>query len=126
MNYRTVTELADKDGKPTGLWHYTITNDGHTSPDGYCQGCPGHATKEEAYEHYRQYLLDTASFEGRLVQSSTSRTEHKCEAADCANWTDRMALVGPGRMEMHFLCDEHRNREHLDPLVVAGDSASSY
>lgn len=127
MNYYQPKELADEAGKPTGVWHYTCTNDHKTWPTGYCaQGCTGHATPDEAREHYRQYLLDTADFDGRLGQSSTSRTERKCEADGCDVWTDRFASVGPGRMEMHFLCDQHRNRENLDPLVIAGDVTSSY
>ena len=120
MNYYQPRELKDKDGNPSGIWHYTCMNDGRIWPVGYCaQGCPGHDTKEGAYEHYRQYELDTSRYDGTY-----SGTQRKCEI--CGEWTQRFASVGPDHMEMHTLCDAHRNRETLDTLVEAGDSFGSW
>jgi hypothetical protein len=39
MNYHEPRELQ-KDGKGTGLWHYTNMNDGRIWPEGYCAGIP--------------------------------------------------------------------------------------
>lgn len=118
MNYYQPRELL-KDGKPTGLWHYTCRNDDRVWPVGYCaQDCPGHATPEEAREHYRQYLLDNARYDGYLRDE-----QRKCEI--CGAWTQRYA-EGP-HIFMHVLCDEHCNREGLSQVIgTMGDIISSY
>ena len=83
------------------------------------KACPGHDTAEGAQEHYKEYLLDTAYYEQGIAHQ-----QFECEV--CGAWTSKCAQVGPGAMETHMLCDEHRNREHLTPLVSVGSSASSY
>jgi hypothetical protein len=115
MNYYTVSELA-KDGQATSLYHYTVTNDGRTRPTGYCaDGCPGHSTPDEAREHYRQYILDTARFDGQY------RAQFHCEV--CGAWTQGFAST---EQTMYHLCDEHRNRAALESLVgLPGDMMSS-
>lgn len=124
MNYYQPRELKDKDGNPSGIWHYTCMNDGRIWAVGYCaQGCPGHDTKDGAYEHQRQYELDNARYNGKLGNEH-HREERKCEI--CGEWTDGYASVGMGGMERYILCDQHRNRESLDTLVEAGDSFGSY
>lgn len=119
MNLYTAKELA-KDGQPTGLWHYTTTNDDHTRPVGYCaDNCPGHPTADEARLHYRTYLLDTA-FEETTVRWSDCKV--------CGAPTKRIITVGPGRMEFYPVCDAHADRRTtLDQLMPpVGDSWSSY
>lgn len=120
MNYYDAREMAGEQGKPSGIWHYTAENDGRIFPVGYCaQGCAGHATPEEAREHYRLYLLDNANYEDRLVS-----TQQKCEV--CGEWTQGIASI-PVNMESHVLCDEHRNRETLDKIMYrVGHIVSSY
>lgn len=119
MNYYTTCELADKEGKPSGLHHYTVTNDNRTRPAGYCaDGCPGHPTPEEAREHYKQYLLDH-----RLrLDGKNGDTQHKCKV--CGEWTQGVAFLD----ETPFaLCDEHRTREKVSELYGdVGDVASSW
>jgi hypothetical protein len=53
-----------------------------------------------------------------------SSTQRECEV--CGAWTQTVAEVGPGLMEIHVLCDQHRNRETLATLVQVGDVMSSY
>ena len=110
MNYYDAREKADVDGNPSGLWHFTIQNDNHIFPVGYCaQGCSGHATPEEAREHYRLYLLDSARYDGVTMDEM-----RKCEV--CGDWTLFYAHI-PQSMERHTLCDAHRNRETLDTVM---------
>lgn len=118
MNYYRPRQLF-KDGKPTGLWHYTCYNNDEVSLVGYCaKDCPGHVSPEEAREHYKQYLLDHARYGGILYDE-----QHKCEI--CGTWTQRYA-DGP-HIFIHFLCDKHYNREGLDQVIgKVGDIVSSY
>lgn len=93
------------------LWHYTCQNDNNIWSVGYCgHECDGHATKEEAEAHYRAYVLDTADYERRLLN-----TQRRCEV--CEAWTDRVALSGVGMAESHVLCDAHCNREGLNQVL---------
>jgi hypothetical protein len=119
MNYYDAREKMDAQGNPSGIWHYTAQNDDYVYPVGYCaQDCPGHATPEEAREHYRLYLLDTARYDG--VSKDEQR---KCEK--CGEWTQGYVHI-PLSMERHVLCDNHRNRETLDAVMHrVGQSMSS-
>ena len=121
MNYYRPLEKADRDGKPTGLWHYTVTNDNtkRTHPVGYCaNGCEGHPTPDGAREHYKEYRLDHARYNAKL-----SGVQKKCEV--CGEWTQGAAEIA-FEMELHVLCDQHRNREELSKLVQVGDAFGSY
>jgi hypothetical protein len=103
MNYYDAREIK-KDGEPSGLWHYTVTNDGYTSPVGYCaQDCPGHPTPKEASEHYRQYLLDTSTC---VV---TVGDYNPCEV--CGALTNKMA--GVHGIPTYRLCEEHATRDQI-------------
>ncbi|HEY3363928.1 MAG TPA: hypothetical protein VGK74_02595 [Symbiobacteriaceae bacterium] len=72
--------------------------------------CPGHATSAEAEEHFRQYQLDHARFDGQM----RANEQRKCEV--CGTWTQGVAIVGD---DSHDLCDAHRNREGLDRAMKA-------
>ena len=110
MNYYDAREMKNVEGNPGGLWHYTAENDNRIFPVGYCaQGCIGHVTPEEAREHYRLYLLDNAKYDGML-----QREQRQCEV--CSLWTQSYAHIPPN-MEMHFLCNEHCNRDTLDTVM---------
>lgn len=109
MNMYEALQMRDAEGN-SGLWHYTVTNDDRTLPVGYCaQNCPGHATPDEAREHYRLYLLDHATYDGFLNDE-----QRRCER--CGKWTQHYASI-PINMERHILCDEHCNRETLDVVM---------
>lgn len=72
--------------------------------------CPGHATPEEACEHYREYVLDKARY------THSEDTQQKCEI--CSEWTTGHALIDG--YHMHILCDKHANKESLEkvyPLI---------
>ena len=101
----------------TKLWHYTCRNDDSIWPVGYCSNnCPGHATAEEAQEHYKQYLLDE-----RVYISTNDDTMRKCK--ECGEWTSDMLMVdGWPRFD---LCKAHQIREVYEKLVKVGSSASS-
>jgi hypothetical protein len=73
--------------------------------------CLGHASAEEAREHYRQYLLDC-----RLHLGSCPETElHKCEFPDgCETFTRHSLTVDHG--STWYLCDEHRLRSVVGRL----------
>lgn len=112
MNYYQAREIKTPDGNPAGLWHFTCQNDSRIWPVGYCAvGCPGHDTPEGAQEHYRQYLLDTARYDGVMAQQM-----RPCQV--CGEWTQGFATTEAGT-SMYVLCDTHRNRDALDVLVKA-------
>lgn len=156
MNYRQASELKDEAGNGTGLWHYTVTNDGRTRAEGYCspwevcpacegisppvfadaddcqacdnrglqkkaEPCNGHDTPEGAQRHYREYVLDGATYGDKM-----SDQQLRCEI--CRAYTDGMAKAGPGQMYMHVLCDDHRDRDNLDRFLssMSGVSAASW
>lgn len=73
--------------------------------------CPGHDTPEAAAEHYRQYLLDNVTYDGRM-----SNQQQKCRV--CGAWTSGLAQV-PFASRLWVLCDEHRTRESVDRLLEA-------
>lgn len=124
MNYYQPLEMADAEGKPAGKWHYTCTNDGilngRSFPVGYCgagrlpgdtaEKCPGHDTPEGAAEHYRQWLLD------HKLRLDGARPNGHYGCAVCGVLTDQVAKVD--HRSFH-LCDDHRNREHVEALFEA-------
>lgn len=122
MNYRQALEIQ-KDGNPTGKYHYTNTNDDRTYPIGYCRdGCPGHDTPEDAQEHYKQYLLNENL---RLDAHKLHNMKLKCEAKDgCEEYTDTAASVGG--IKHYHLCNKHRTKEEVAKLLVVGQEISSY
>lgn len=97
------------------LWHYTRHNKrSGTYPIGYCaHDCPGHATAEEAREHYKQYLLDNATFKD---DSAEPEHLHRCEVEGCKTLTDGSVSM-PGYGVHRTLCKDHRNRETLEKII---------
>lgn len=83
--------------------------------------CPGHATPEEAAEHYRQYLLNERL---RLDIALSTDVQMRCNADGCEAWTQHAAGLGP--YSTWPLCDEHRTRETVDALFPSvGESWGS-
>lgn len=119
MNYYGPLELM-KDGVGSGLWHYTRTHNDITIAVGYCaENCPGHATPEEAREHYKQYMLDTAL---DLNTGTDTKAQHPCEI--CGGWCQTYATVGG--MPAWYLCDAHRTKEGVASIYRVGNEISSY
>jgi len=104
-----------------GKWDYTCRNDGRIWPVGYCAEHRGtHDTAEEAQECYKRYMLDTRlRFDVRLKGH-----KRQCEAEGCEEWTQGLASLGG--LDAFVLCDEHRDREHVEALYSVGESWSSY
>jgi hypothetical protein len=123
MNYYKPREIL-KDGKPVGLYHYTCRNDNQVWPVGLCVDCPGHKTKEEACEHWRQYLIQGIEF----VRITQEWPKEKCEVEGCNN---QATMVGstknePGGFIRHCFCEEHATQEEMSKFIYAGESISSY
>ena len=114
-----------KDGKPTGKYHYTCRNDNRIWPVGLCaEGCPGHATPEEASEHWRAYLIQGIEF-NKITQEWP---KEKCEAEGC---NEQATMIGctknePGVFNHRRFCDTHAVPEEFAKFIDAGDSISSY
>jgi hypothetical protein len=103
MNYYEARQLKDKSG-----WHFTCMNDGEIWPVGYCADNEAHATREEAEECFRRYLLD-----GQREESYGDWTG--CEI--CGEPT-KQGLTARAPLGNGFpLCDKHRNPETLESLV---------
>jgi hypothetical protein len=124
MNYYQPRELT-KDGKPTGLFHYTCRNDDHIWPVGLCaSGCPGHATEQEAREHWRLYLIQGIEF----TPITQEWPKEKCESAGCS---EQAIMTGctknePGVFNHRRFCTKHATPEEMSKFIDAGDSMSSY
>jgi len=109
MNYYGPLQVAGH-GPYAGRFHYTKHNRRTgTVPVGYCaDDCPGHETEEEACEHYRQWLLDNATYHHSLAPPQS------CEI--CGAWTDRLAKL-PHMVALVPLCEAHHDRDFLDQAV---------
>lgn len=122
MRYYAAREIQ-RDGKATGLWHYTVRHDEAIFPVGYCaDGCPGHATPEEACDHQKQWDLDHARFH-RGSDLPEPDALYRCKV--CRAFTAGYATYGPGQMSLVTLCDEHCNRQALAGLIRVGERVSS-
>lgn len=82
--------------------------------------CPGHATPDEACDHYKQYLVDHT----RISEpKSVEWPKYKCSVKDCNEEGNRMANV---QGSMYFeLCEKHANKDVLNELVSVGECWSS-
>ncbi len=85
--------------------------------------CPGHATAEEACEHYKEYLVSKAQYEddkGEHEERTLSRCEFKKGTDEqCRSLTSGAAYV---ESRHYCLCAEHRNPESLAEVVQVGES----
>ncbi|MEN6550031.1 MAG: hypothetical protein ABFE07_28650 [Armatimonadia bacterium] len=114
MNYYQPCQLANADGSPSGVWHYTKKwgSEGVLMPIGYCaQGGAEHAHKsaEEACECYKTYLLDQARY--NLAVSPSSRP--RCRVLSCPHYTGEAAEIDH---ILYALCPEHMNRKTLSEV----------
>lgn len=85
--------------------------------------CPGHATPEEACEHYRQYLLSEIQFRGPKTQASWPK--EKCRVDGCNNEGTHLAQIPGYHWTFFDLCEQHYNVESISPLIVVGESFHS-
>ncbi len=120
MNYHQPRQVDPTADRPdAGKWLYTNMNI-RVWPEGYCaEGCDGHDTKEGAYAHQTQYVLDKMRLDGQYAD-----VQRRCIKEDCGVWTDRFAEV---EMRTFDLCDEHRTRKVVTELYGSvGDSYGSW
>ena len=102
VNYDEPRQKAD------GKWHFTTMNDKVIRPIGNCaEECEGHATADEAREHYRDYVLDRARFGVEMQRAM------KCR--ECGEDTHLAATFFP--MGIAPLCGDHHEKEYLRPYV---------
>lgn len=106
-----------------GRWHYCCSHNGSAYPVGLCaKDCPGHATAQEAREHYRQGLLQDLRFE----PITQAWPKFKCDVAGCGAEATRSCLVrdeiGGHRLR---ICEAHATAEACAPLVTVGDAWAS-
>lgn len=100
-----------------GPWHYVSLNDKGGYPIGYCTHDCDHATREEAHEHYRQWVLD-----GLREVTGDPSTLRLCQVEGCPAYTDK-ALGEPDGWRLAHLCDEHRNRGEYERSFYPPGSA---
>lgn len=70
----------------------------------------GHATKEEAQECYKQYLLDN-----QMHVMNNKNSQHKCKV--CSEWTTQFVTVGESCVMT--LCEKHSTREEVEKIYKA-------
>ena len=120
MRYYGAREMIDKEtGKGSGIWRYTVRFDDVIMAIGYCsQKCDGHATKQAAEEHHRQYILDhRVKYDDVMLDM-----KRRCEV--CGEFTSIVVTV-EGHPRYH-LCEKHNNREVVEKLIMIGEVWSSY
>jgi hypothetical protein len=91
-----------------GLWVYSCRLRGRLWPLGYCSARCRHHDPADAAAHYREYLLDTARYDGHW-----RGVAYRCEL--CDEWTDRFAQLES--FTVHRLCPAHLNRPSLTRLL---------
>jgi hypothetical protein len=97
------------------IWRDLYNND----PCEYCDNlrfvdkpnaCPGHASSEEAYEHYQQHKLE------KSVAGVDNETQKKC--AICGVWTNRYMAYGDSWwMDSYYLCEDHLTIKYLEQAI---------
>lgn len=114
MNYYQASQLQK------GGWHYTCTNDGKTWPVGYCAQHSGHASKEEAQDCYRMYLLDNYL---QLRSMEIEGSQEPCRI--CGKMTNLVAEIAT--VTQYVLCEDHQTEEDVAKLFSSvGSIMSSY
>jgi RecJ-like exonuclease len=82
--------------------------------------CPGHATPEEAEQHYKDYLIEKSTITGPKQQEWP---KHKCAVEGCNNEGNHLANVDA--YHYYELCAEHADKNTLQSLVRVGESWES-
>jgi hypothetical protein len=120
VNYHQPRQVDPKSDRPdAGKWRYTCMNDGKVWAEGYCAGCPGHDTREGAYQHQTQYVLENK------VRLGVEHPNEQRRCMKCGEWTTKTARVD--HLHYYELCDEHCNIEVVTELFGSvGDSYGSW
>lgn len=102
MRHHTVLQRGEG-----GPWHYVSAGKRGAHPMGGCTTDCVHETPDEAYEHHRTWLLDTARF-GEVDPDE----QRRCE--ECDAWTQRRTWYD--NTSCVVLCVDHSTREVLERL----------
>lgn len=78
----------------------------------------GHATKEEAYACYKQFILDSQ------LDLDRSMPDQMMRCLVCHEFTQGLAFVD--HITTFVLCDKHRTREEAERRYSVGIMISSY
>lgn len=92
-----------------GPWLFTCLDEGRLHPIGYCSKACAHSARDDAEQHYREYLADSAEFGGRWAAK-----EYRCEV--CGTWSDRYAVLASN--EVFRLCPAHLNQAVLRSVIA--------
>jgi hypothetical protein len=118
IRYYLPMEIYRQRNAALALYHYCcyVYPTNALTAVGYCAAaCPGHSDREEARQHYREYLLDHyAQFNGKLSSPSV------CSICGEKTATDAWVQFNR-RWELAVLCNTHMNRESLAKVFVLTD-----
>lgn len=115
-------EILTDEKQPTGKYHYTRYDSDGVHAIGYCaHQCEGHDTKQEAIDHYRQWLLDT-----QLHLDGKTRSDEQRKCAICGGWTQNMAYIHDSPYFHSWpLCTHHCTKEFVGKLFTSLSSGLS-
>lgn len=113
MNYYRARQIID-----TKKWFYTRENDGVIYEVGFCNSCKGHDTPQEAVEHFKDYLVDMASFH---KEDPNARSLHRCKV--CNTFT--FGYASTHLVDVFSLCEKHQTREDLRSILAVDELISS-
>ena len=128
MQQHTVQQIAK--GHNEGKWVYT---GGNRRMGRYIECCDGgwedegvgHATKDEAYRHMRQRLLDKLRLDVQLGDWSGCKAP-MLNGSRCDKPTKGAAEIPPCHF-LEALCDQHRTRETVEAMFTdVGDWSGSW
>jgi hypothetical protein len=136
--------FAPRQRRKDNKWDYTCLHDDYVFPVGYCRAWQppssflfgvteaerlndkeqpfvhkyhshGHDSAEEAYDCYKQYILDHD-----LVITTDGDSKRRCVV--CGIWTQTRAEIDS---YMYVLCEQHANSQEVAKLFDMGDSIES-
>jgi hypothetical protein len=85
------------------LWFYTVNGE----PSGACETCEGHATSDEAVDHY---------LNGLKINDEAKAVPLAMKCMVCGTVTQAGLMVPEVYMTL-VLCDDHRNLETALPIL---------
>ncbi|MCI0625891.1 MAG: hypothetical protein L0387_30325 [Acidobacteria bacterium] len=105
-------------GRPSGLYHFCcyVYPANVVSGVGYCaEGCTGHASKEQARQHYRDYLIDRFGRYNRKCNTSSA-------CAICGRIATQQAWIDYHfEWETYPLCAMHMTRSGFGQVFLFDD-----
>jgi len=113
-------EELDENGLGTGVFRFVAHCDstGEVRAIGACEDCAGHATAQEAIEHYRSGLLEWHLHEiDEPGDHSAEQVERKCAVCGELTQGGMSIILDKFSLSWHFpLCSIHRTRASVETL----------